>query len=300
MTMTQLTRTGPTLSRVVPGMMRLNEWNLPAGELLNWIKAAMDMGLTTFDHADIYGGYTVEETFGAALAMEPSIRQKMQIVTKCGIMMVAPNRPNNHVKHYDTTRGHITASVENSLRSLHTDHIDLLLLHRPDPLMNPHEIAETFYELYRTDKVRYFGVSNFTPSQFDMLRSAMGEMPLVTNQIEFSVTHTAPLTDGTLDHAQQHGYTPMAWSPLGSIFRAETDQVTRLKRALHQVGEELNGATPDQVALAWLLKHPSGVVPVVGTGKLERLYNARGALELAMTRQQWFRILEASAGQAVP
>ena len=292
---------GPTLSRVVPGLMRLNEWGLSDSDLLGWIKACLDMGVTTFDHADIYGGYTCEGVFGRALALEPSLREKMQIVTKCGIGLISENRPENTVKHYNTSHDYIINSVETSLRNLHTETIDLLLIHRPDPLLDADEIAATFQELERSGKVRYFGVSNFTPAQYDLLRSRLNR-PLVTNQVEFSLLHMDPIHDGTFDQLQQLRTAPMVWSPLGGggIFRPYDERTQRLNTVLSEVAGELDGAGLDQVAIAWLVQHPVQAIPVLGTGKIERIQAAVNALDLPMTRQQWFRIWQASAGHEVP
>lgn len=291
---------GLTLSRIIPGFMRLREWELTSAELLDWIKACMDMGLTTFDHADIYGGYTCEAIFGAALELEPALRDKMQIVTKCGIQLLAEKRPDTYIKHYNTTRAHIVWSAEESLKMLRTDYIDLLLVHRPDPLMDADDIAAAFNDLREAGKVRHFGVSNFTPRQFDLVQSRL-DFPLVTNQVEISVLHMDTLHDGTLDYLQQHRVAPMAWSAFagGRIFTGGDDQAERVKHKLGEIAGAHN-ATVDQVALAWLLAHPSRIMPVLGTGKLDRIKTAVDALAVELTRQEWFAIWEASAGHEVP
>ena len=225
----------------------------------------------------------------------------MQIVTKCGIMLVSDRRPKHGFKHYDTSREHIIASVENSLRMLGTDRIDLLLIHRPDLLMDPDEVARAFTALREAGKVLYFGVSNFTPSQFDLLASRL-DFPLVTNQIELSVMNMEVLHDGTVDQCQKLGISPMAWSPLaeGRLFRDDTEQAQRLRGALATIGEQLGGASMDQVALAWILRHPAMIVPVLGTGKVERIQSAADAESLVLTREQWFTIWSASKGVPVP
>lgn len=297
----QLTPTGPTLSRFVAGVWRLTEWPLRGDDLRQFIHVALDLGLTSFDHADIYGDYSCEAIFGEALAAEPGLRQRLELVTKCDIKLLSGKYPEHTVKHYDTSAGHIIASADNSLRQLQTSYLDVLLLHRPDPLMDADEVAEAFTTLHETGKVRHFGVSNFTPAQFDLLQSRL-PFPLVTNQIELSVLHLAPLHDGTLDHLQRVRIAPMAWSPLGGgrLFTGDDEQPRRVREALHRVGEELGGASLDQVALAWLLRHPARVLPVLGTGSAERLAAAVAAESLVMTRQQWFAIWQASAGQEVP
>lgn len=293
---------GPELSRIIAGVMRLNDWGLDDQGLLGWIESCIGMGVTTFDHADIYGSYTCEGIFGRALTLRPSLRDQMEIVTKCGIRYMSENRPEHRVKHYDTSREHITWSVENSLRELQTDRIDLLLIHRPDALMDPAEIAETFQKLHQEGKVLHFGVSNFTPSQFDLLQSAL-PMQLVTNQLELHILNLPPFHNGELDHCMQHGIAPMAWSPLagGRIFRGEiSEQSARVQGMLHQIGDELGGAGPDQVALAWLMRHPARILPVLGTGNLDRIRSAVDAESLSMSRDQWYLLWEASNGRRVP
>lgn len=225
----------------------------------------------------------------------------MQLVTKCGIKLVSARRPEHGIKHYDTSRAHIIASAENSLRMLNTDRIDLLLIHRPDPLMDAGEIAAAFTALREAGKVLHFGVSNFTPSQFELLASRL-DFPLVTNQVELSPMNMEVLHDGTIDQCQRLGVSPMAWSPLagGRLFQDETAQAGRLHKALVTIGEQLGGATMDQVALAWILRHPARIIPVLGTGKIERVRNAAGAEALELTREQWFSIWSASAGGPVP
>lgn len=292
---------GPTFSRIVAGVMRLNDWDLRGAALADWVEACIDLGITTFDHADIYGGYGNEAIFGEALAVRPALRERMEIVTKCGIMMLTESRPQHRVAHYDTSQAHIVASAEQSLKNLHTDVIDLLLVHRPDPLMDADEIAAAFHQLKSSGKVKHFGVSNFTPHQWNLLQSRL-DFKLVTNQVEFSPLHMEPMHDGTFDQAQQHRAAPMIWSPVagGRVFRPDDDRSGRVHEALKRVGDELGGVPVDQVALAWVMRHPARPLPVMGTGKLERLQSAVAACGIQMDRQQWFSIWEASAGQPVP
>ncbi len=288
-------------SPVVAGMMNLSSWGMSADALANWLQQAISLGITTFDHADTYGGYTCEALFGAALAQKPGLRNLMQVVTKCDIMLISDNRPQNTIKHYDTSRAHIIASAERSLKNLRTDVIDLFLIHRPDPLMDADEVAAALLALHTTGKVRDFGVSNFTPGQFALLQSRL-DFPLVTNQVECSVMHMAPLHDGTFDQCQQQRITPMVWSPLagGSIFRGDDDRAARVGAALQQVAEAHPGAGLDQIALAWIMRHPTQPLPVLGTGKLERLADALAAIHISLSRQEWFHIWQASAGHEVP
>ncbi len=297
----QMTESGPEFSRLVAGVWRVREWGMDTRGLLDFIHGCLDVGITTFDNADIYGGYTAEGIFGAALAAEPGLRNRLELVTKCGIQLLSPNRPGNRVHHYDTSRDHIIASAENALREMRTDYLDLLLIHRPDPLMDADEVAGAFGVLRAAGKVRAFGVSNFMPWQFHLLQSRL-DFPLVTNQIELSALYLDPLHDGTLDQLQRLRVPPMAWSPLagGRLFDPHDERAARVRAALARAGDELGGAAVDQVALAWLLRHPARVLPVLGTGKIERVRAAADAERLALDRQQWFAVWEASAGREVP
>lgn len=296
-----LTDAGPTFSRLVLGLWRLMQWRMSGDELLALIHASLELGITTFDHADIYGDYGCEALFGAALAAEPSLRDRLQLVTKCGIKLLSPNGPARTLTHYDTSKAHIIAAAERSLTLLHTDYLDLLLIHRPDPLMDADETAAAFIELRQAGKVHHFGVSNFTPWQYDLLASRL-DFPLVTNQIEFSVLHLTPLHDGSLDQCQRLRVSPMAWSPLAGarLFSADTPQASRVRQALSQVGDELGGASLTQVALAWILAHPARILPVLGSGRIDRIQDAAGAVSLSLSREQWFTIWSASAGTGVP
>lgn len=296
-----LSKAGPRVSRLVLGLWRLVDWRLDDAGLLELIHTALDLGITTFDHADIYGDYRSEELFGRALALEPGLRQRMQLVTKCGIKLVSERRPAHEIKHYDTGQAHILASVDHSLRALGTEHVDLLLIHRPDPLMDADEVAGAFSTLRRSGKVLHFGVSNFAPWQFDLLASRL-DFPLVTNQIEFSALHLEALQDGTLDQCQRLRILPMAWSPLGGgrLLRGDDEQAVRVRQALEATGAALGGASVAQVALAWILRHPAGVVPVLGTGNVEHLRRSACAVDLVLGREQWFRIWTASTGHEVP
>lgn len=291
---------GLTLSRTIPGLMRLFDWKLDAAGLNAWIHACLEMGCTTFDHADIYGGYAIEEAFGAALARTPGLRDRLQLVTKCGIGLVTPNRPATRVHHYDTSAAHIVASADRSLRHFGTDRLDLLLIHRPDPLMEADEVAAALTELRRAGKILHAGVSNFLPWQFDLLQERLG-FALVTNQVELSVAHLVPLHDGTLDQAQRLRRPPMIWGPLGGgrLFTGTDERATRLRAKLAEIGAR-HDAAPDQVALAWILAHPARPLPVLGTGQLERIRAAVAAESLRLDRQEWFELWEASAGHEVP
>ncbi|EPZ5287232.1 aldo/keto reductase, partial [Cronobacter dublinensis] len=226
---------GPTFSRLVMGYWRLMEWNYAARDLVGFIEQHLELGITTVDHADIYGDYQCEAAFGEALRLAPHLREKMEIVTKCGIATTA--KPENAIGHYITDRAHIIHSAENSLRLLNTDVLDLLLIHRPDPLMDADEIAEAFLALHKSGKVRHFGVSNFTPAQFSLLQSRL-PFTLATNQVEISPVHQPLLLDGTLDLLQQLRIRPMAWSCLGGGRLFSDERYAPLRAELQQVAEE--------------------------------------------------------------
>lgn len=289
---------GPTFSRVTAGAWR---WNLlPPAEVPALVRAALDLGITTFDHADIYGDYSNEEIFGRALLHEAALKQQMQIVTKCGIKLMSGKKPEHRIKHYDTSREHIVSSAEHSLKLLGVEKIDLLLLHRPDPLMNVDEVATAFQQLRSSGKVLHFGVSNFTPSQFELLQSVL-PFPLVTNQIELSLFHHAPLFDGTIDSLYKRKASAMAWSPLGGGKLLDPNHDTG-RKALEQARPlmEKHQANLSQLLLAWLMHHPSNVFPVVGTGKAERLREAAHAVNISLDRQDWFEMLKWARGADVP
>lgn len=283
------------------GLWRLVEWQLDAQQLVRWTTQVLEMGAQVFDLADIYGDYEVEAAFGRALALQPGLRNQLFLISKCDIKLVSGKRPGHRINHYDTGRAHLLASVENSLRQLHTDRLDLLLLHRPDALMDADEVAATFSELQQAGKVLNFGVSNFTVSQLELLASRL-PFALLTNQIEFSVLNTEALQDGTLDQCQRLRISPMAWSPLGGgrLFAGGGEREQRVRSMLATIGGERGGWTLDQCALVWLLTHPARVVPVLGTRNPD---NIRAALNIAnekLTREEWYRVLQASNGHDVP
>lgn len=296
-----LTANGPSFSRIVHGLWRLADWRKSRGEILKLINSCIEIGITTFDHADIYGEYTCEGLFGNALTESPHLREKIELVTKCGIKLISKNRPEYLIKHYDTSKTHIIRSVENSLRNLRTDYIDLLLIHRPDPLMNADEVAEAFSALKQSGKVLNFGVSNFLPFQFELLASRL-DFPLVTNQIEFSVLEMSAQNNGIIDLCQKLQIAPMAWSPFGGgrLFTEDSRQIVRLREVLKKIGESLNGASIDQIALAWLLTHPVNFLPVLGTGRFDRIERAVETEKIKLTREKWFMIWSAFTGTEVP
>ena len=288
---------GPEFSRFVMGYWRLMDWNMSPLQLASFIEEHIDLGVTTVDHADIYGGYLCEAAFGEALKLVPALRDRMEIVTKCGIATTA--KPEHALGHYITDSAHIIKSAEQSLVNLATDRIDLLLIHRPDPLMDADEVAEAFLNLHQSGKVRHFGVSNFTPAQFALLQSRL-PFTLATNQVEISPVHQPLLLDGTLDQLQQLRIRPMAWSCLGGGRLFSDEAFQPLRDELAQVAQEINAETIEQVVYAWVMRLPSAPLPIIGSGKIERVRSALGALNLQMTRQQWFRIRKAALGYDVP
>lgn len=286
------------LSPIVAGAWRLAEWGWTPQQRLAWIEGNLELGVTSFDHADIYGGYSVETLFGQALALAPHLRQRMQIVSKCGIKLVTPARPGHAVKHYDTSAGHVRASVHQSLNALGTDHLDLLLIHRPDALMDADELADTFESLRREGKVRCFGVSNFTPFQLAPLHRRIA---LATTQIELSPLHLDPLHDGTLDQCVDLGLRPMIWSPLagGRLFTSHDEATVRLRATLEAMAGEL-GVSVTTLVIAWVLRHPSQPLPILGSRRIEVARDAMAARALRLDAQQWYRIWTAAAGREVP
>ncbi len=288
---------GITVSRLVYGMWRLgDDADTSSGHVQAKVEACLDQGITTMDQADIYGGYTAEALLGAALRAAPALRDRIEIVTKCDIVAPVGRHSGARVKHYDTSAAHITASVEASLREMATDRIDLLLIHRPDPLMDHHETGRALDALVGGGKVRAAGVSNFRPWDFTLLQSAMST-PLVTNQIELSLNCREPFTNGDLAFLQERAVAPMAWSPLaGGHLRAEAND--GLSARLDALGKAA-GTDWTAVAVAWLLHHPAGVIPVLGTNTLSRIAAISDALRVPMDRQTWFELLTLAQGHEV-
>ncbi|MGY3864940.1 aldo/keto reductase [Aeromonas bivalvium] len=288
---------GPEFSRLIMGYWRLMEWQLSPTALLDLIKYHLDLGVTTIDHADIYGGYQCEEAFGRALRLEPALRSRMELVSKCGIALTA--KPEHALNHYNTSKGHIIASAEASLQKLGTDHLDLLLIHRPDPLMDADEVAEAFIALRQAGKIRHAGVSNFTARQFELLQSRL-PFPLVTNQLEISPLNQDLTLDGTLDQCQQLRIRPMAWSCLGGGSLFHDARHEGLRHELARIREEVGAQTLEQVVYAWVMMLPSQPLPIIGSGKRERIASAVASEQVQLNRQQWFRIRKAALGYDVP
>ena len=274
---------------------------MTTAELESLVDTSLEMGITLFDHADIYGEYRCEEAFGKLLKIKPSLRDRFQLVTKCGIKLATGKFPGQKINHYDTSYEHIMRSAEASLVNLNTEHIDLLLIHRPDPLMNPEETAKAFFQLKASGKVGNFGVSNFTPMQFEMLNKYFGGL-LVTNQVEYSPYCLEHFQNGNMDFFQKQRIHPMGWSPMagGMLLKPEDEKVKRLNEKLREIGKDLGTEKIDEVIYAWILYHPAKVIPIIGSGKPERLKSAAAAMKLKMTREQWYEIYIASQGYPLP
>ncbi len=287
------------VSRFIAGFWRQNAWDFSDAQLQAFVEGLLELGVTSMDHAFVYRS---EAQFGRVLKLSPSLRDQMQIISKFGI------RPGGFgplgaqdTNHYDSSAAYLRQSVEHTLKDLNTDFLDVLLVHRPDYLMDARELAEGCAALLAQGKVKHIGVSNFTVSQFALFQSAC-DFPLVTNQIEFSPVHLEPLDNGVLDQCQQRAVNPMLWSVLGGgrILTADDERAVRLRAALQKVAEATGAQSLDQVIYAWALMHPSQPLPILGTSRLSRVKTAIAALELSLTREHWYAIWEASTGHSVP
>jgi len=289
---------GPEFSQLVQGYWRLGAWNMSAQERLTFLKQHVELGISTVDNAAIYGAS--EQLFGEALALDPAMREQIQIVSKFGINGISSAPDEKRVSHYDSSAALILSSTENSLKRLGVEQLDALLVHRPDFLMDVDVIAETFAQLKESGKVKHFGVSNFSASQFELLQSRL-DTPLITNQVELNPLNFAVLEDGTTDQLQRLRIRPMAWSCLagGSIFSSQTEQARRLRSTLLELQAELGASSIEQVIFAWVLKHPANAVALIGSGKIDRVKASLGALQLQMNKEQWYRIWTASKGHGV-
>ena len=285
-----------SLSPIVAGTMNWGVWDkkLTTSEMVHLMNICIENKVTTFDHADIYGGYTTEAQFGKAFAESKIPREKIQLISKCGIQL-AESR-NNTIKHYDYSKEYIIWSVENSLKNLQADYLDVLLLHRPSPLMKADEIAEAVAKLKSEGKIIDFGVSNFTASQTELIQQ---KTEINYNQIQFSATHHQAMLDGSLDYMQLHNIRPMSWNPLGTVFRDDIEQTRRLKILLGKLVEKYHMGS-DTLLLAWILKHPSKVIPVAGTVNIARIQLLMKATELELEMEDWFAIWTESMGNKVP
>ena len=285
-----------SLSPIIAGTMNWGVWDkkLSTKEMVHLINICIENEITTFDHADIYGDYSTEAQFGKAFGESQINRDRLQLISKCGIQHT--NGRANTIKHYDYSKEYIIWSVENSLINLQTDYLDVLLLHRPSPLMVADEIAEAVEQLNKQGKIKSFGLSNFTSSQTDLIRS---KTEVSFNQIQFSATHYQAMLDGSLDYMQLHSITPMSWNPLGTVFREDIEQTRRLKKLLVNLVDKY-GVGSDTILLAWVLKHPSQIHPVAGTVNIARIQALMKAVELDLDTIDWFAIWTESMGNKIP
>lgn len=283
-------------SPIIIGTMRWGVWgaNHSIKAVQNLIEVSFQENLTTFDHADIYGDYTTEKLFGDAFSKMDLKREDVQFISKCGIEMPCVNK-NFSVKSYNYSKDYILKSVEKSLENLQTDYLDVLLLHRPSPLMNPIEVAESFEILREQKRVRHFGVSNFSPSQFDLLNDVF---PIITNQVEISLNTTTAFYDGTLDQLMLKKLQPMAWSVMGSYFTERSEENESIKKVLKILCQKYN-AEENQILLAFILKHPAGILPVIGSSRPENIIKLRKSLTINLEHEDWFKLLEAKNGYEI-
>jgi predicted oxidoreductase len=284
-------------SKIIAGTMTWGVWgkNCDTKQMIDYMQSCLENDITTFYHADIYGDYTTEASFGKAFIVSKIEREKIQLISKCGIQMLSEERK-NIVKHYEYSSSYIIWSVEQSLKNLQTDYLDLLLLHRPSPLMDVDEIATAIEKLKQEGKIIDFGVSNFTPLQSDFIEK---KTKISYNQIEFSITHFEAMLDGSLNHMQTRGIQPMCWSPLGSVFKKDNEQSLRVKKIAELLALKYE-VSIDIILLAWILKHPSGILPVCGTADTNRIANLTKACQVKMELQDWFALWTESAGVSVP
>jgi len=283
-------------SKIIAGTMTWGSWGkqLPTNEMIELINYCLEIGIHTFDHADIYGDYGTEADFGKAFIKSGIARSDIQLITKCGIQM--GHCRNNNVAHYQYDADYIIWSAEQSLKNLQTDYLDLFLLHRPSPLMHPEEILAGIQKLLTDGKIKQFGVSNFTPAQTAMIDTALH---VDANQVEFSLTHDNPMYDGTFNDCMANSRMAMSWSPLGTYFREENEQNHRIQKVMEDLKEKYN-ADESQLLLAFIMKHPVGVHPVVGTATKERLKASLEAVNINLELKDWFLLLEASKGEPIP
>jgi predicted oxidoreductase len=285
------------LSSIVAGTMNWGDWDkkLSTAQMQHSMHVCLENNITSFDHADIYGGYTTEEQFGTAFKQSGIAREQVQLISKCGIQYMAESRANT-IKHYDYRKEYIIWSAEQSIQKLQCDYLDVFLLHRPSPLMQTDEIAEAVEHLKSCGKIRSFGVSNFTPSQTELIRQ---KTPIDFNQIQFSATHFEAMLDGSLDYMQLHGIQPMAWKPLGTFFRENTPQTQRLNTLLEGLALKYE-AGADTLLLAWILQHPAHIIPVAGTVNTGRIQSLMKATTISLDLEEWFAIWTESMGNKVP
>ena len=282
----------------IVGCMRWGVWgeNFTTKQYEEIIDKCLTIGLNVFDHADIYGHYTTEADFGKALKGNSSQRNKLELITKCGINMLTPNRPDHNIKSYDTSAAHIVKSVEQSLLNFHTDYIDSLLIHRPDILIDVEEVAATIESLKQSGKVKSFGLSNFTTGQVALLHKYIN---VEYHQVEISVTHLNAFEDGVLDQCQIENIQAQSWSPMGNgLFTEQTEKNIRILFTAEELAKVYN-CSVNQILLAFLYAHPSNIAPVIGTTKFDRILEAKNAMEIELKREDFYKLWTSSTGKEV-
>ncbi len=292
---------GPEFSRVIFGTWRLLRDQPTPQDINRRLHACLELGITTIDTAEIYGVYEVEQALGAALALSPDLRDKLEIVTKAGIYIPCKYHPERRTAHYNASGERMVKSLEKSLRFLGTDRVELLLVHRPDWLTRADDTAAGLNALVRGGKIRAAGVSNYTVAQFELLASRM-ERPLATNQLEFHLLHMDPIYDGTFSQCEKEGILPMAWSPMagGRLFDPANDAARRIADAARGMASRYGGASLEQLAYAWILAHPARPLPIIGSNRPERIRSAAAAAEIVLQREDWYALWEAAQGRKVP
>ena len=280
------------------GCMRWGIWgeNFSTAQYDKIINQCLEIGLTQFDHADIYGHYTTEADFGLALKGNSSLRSKIQIITKTGIQMLTPNRPQHTIKSYNTSTQHIKDSVEKSLSNFHTDYIDTLLIHRPDILLDPIAVADCIACLEKEGKIKSFGVSNFSTSQVELLAKHTN---IEHHQVEISITHLEAFNNGQLDQCQLKNISAQAWSPWGNgLFKDKTEKNIRILSVAEELAAQYETGV-NEILLAFLYAHPVNIVPVIGTTKFERIQQAKAAMYIVLTTEDFYKLWCASTGAEV-
>lgn len=292
-----------TYSKIIQGFWRLNDWQMSAQSLNRYLHQLVELGVTTMDHADIYGDYRCEQLFGEALALSLELRDQIELVSKCGIILPTDKFAQFDGHRYDLSKHHMVEAVNRSLQNLQTDTLDTLLIHRPSPLMNPDEVRDALDVLVEEGKIKSFGVSNFNHAQYDLLSQGIRshKLHIAVNQLEVSPYHATPIYDGTIDHMYKDEVKIMAWSPLagGKLLNLEDEKSKRVMAVISPLAYKYNVA-PASIVTAWLLKHPATIMPIMGTRQIERMQDAVKGLELTITDQEWFDIYVAVLGHDIP
>ncbi|MDR1876221.1 MAG: aldo/keto reductase [Flavobacteriaceae bacterium] len=279
---------------IVIGTMRWGSWgrNLSSDQAAKLLKSCYDENLVKFDLADIYGDYTTESLFGEALKKSGIKRNQLKISTKCGILYPGAH---HRVKAYDSSKTHLINSVNNSLKNLNTDYLDVLFIHQQDHLMNFNELETVLTELKLSGKVKHFGVCNFSAYAFKVLYD---KFPLVTNQMEFSLIKPGALFNDTLFQSGHYHKKTQIYTPLGNYFTAKNEAAYRLQNELTATAKKYN-ATIDQILLAWTLKVPYKITPILGSVNIERIKEQIKAFDINLSVEDWYKLLEISRGKPV-